>query len=164
MNKILNIVLLLYLAVPVTLFGQQIYNTSLSDIQGKTVTVGELKGDKLTVVDFWATWCKPCLLSMPELVKMSAEFDSQGVRFIGINEDGPRNIAKVKPFALSKGITYPVLMDSDQQLMSDMLVSALPTLIILDKDGSVLYMHEGFTYGDENEIKDKLSSLLDEKN
>ena len=111
MNKILNIVLLLYLAVPVTLFGQQIYNTSLSDIQGKTVTVGELKGDKLTVVDFWATWCKPCLLSMPELVKMSAEFDSQGVRFIGINEDGPAKYCQGKPFAPSKGIPYPVLMD-----------------------------------------------------
>ncbi len=159
-----NLIILLFIIVPfqANVSGQQIYDTNMTDTDGRSVTLADLKGEKLTVVDFWATWCKPCLVSIPQLVKLNDEFGQKGVNFIGINEDGPRNIAKVKPFAFSKGITYPVLMDSDQQLMSDLMVSALPTLIILDKNGRVLYTHEGYSYGDENVIKAKISDLLAE--
>jgi cytochrome c biogenesis protein CcmG/thiol:disulfide interchange protein DsbE len=160
MKKYLLFLLLIFPGFIPGLLAQQVYETSLSTMEGKPTDIGELKGDSLTVLDFWATWCKPCLLSIPELIKMSQEFGERGVNFIGINEDGPRNIAKVRPFAFSKGITYPVLMDADQELMSTLMVSALPTLIILDRNGKVLYTHEGFSHGDENEIKAQISDLL----
>ncbi len=162
MFKNLPILLFLLTSVQLSLSSQQIYDTSLPGTSGKTVTLGDLKGDKLTVIDFWATWCKPCLISIPELVKLSEEFDDKGVRFVGVSEDGPRNIAKVRPFTTSMGIPYPVLLDPDEQLMADMLINALPTLVILDSEGRVLYTHEGFSHGDETVIKDKLSSLLAE--
>ncbi len=142
--------------------GQSVYETELSDINGKSVNVDNIKGEKLTVLDFWATWCKPCVNSIPELVKLSENYKEKGVSFIGVNEDSPRNASKVKPFATSLGITYPVLLDSDQELLSDLLIDAFPTLVILDNKGKVLYTHVGYSIGDENTIKNTIEKLLSE--
>jgi cytochrome c biogenesis protein CcmG, thiol:disulfide interchange protein DsbE len=143
------------------IFGQ-VYDTELPDINGKSTSINELKGEKLTVLDFWATWCKPCVRSIPELVKLSKEFHNKGVHFIGINEDSPRNSSKVRPFATSLGITYPVLMDTDQELLTDLLIDSFPTLVVLDSKGKVIYTHVGYSDGDENIIKEKIEKLLGE--
>jgi len=161
MNKYLLLILLTSsLLCPVS--GQTVYQTILSDIDGNSVNINEIKGEKLTVLDFWATWCGPCIKSIPELVKLSEEFHEQGVRFIGINTDSPRNRSKVKPFASSMGITYPVLIDSDQQLQSDFFINGFPTMLVLDEKGKVLFTHVGYIQGDEKIIEDTINKLLTE--
>lgn len=140
----------------------QVFDMELSDINGESTSINTLKGEKLTVLDFWATWCKPCVRSIPELVKLSDEFQSKGVRFIGVNEDSPRNISKVKPFATSLGITYPVLLDTNQELLADLLIDSFPTLVVLDSKGKVIYTHVGYSDGDENIIKEQIEKLLGE--
>ena len=142
--------------------SQTAYNTELLDLDGNSVTINAFKGEKLTVLDFWATWCHPCIQSIPELVKLSDQFKDKGVRFIGINEDSPRNRSKVKPFASSMGITYPVLIDADQQLQSDFFIDGFPTLLVLDEKGKVLFTHVGYIKGDEKVIEDAINRLLTE--
>ncbi|MGW8315715.1 MAG: TlpA family protein disulfide reductase [Bacteroidales bacterium] len=142
--------------------GQTAFQTPLSDLEGNTVSIDAIKGEKLTVLDFWATWCRPCINSIPELVKLSDKYQDQGVHFVGINADSPRNSSKVKPFASSVGITYPVLLDFEQQLQSDFFISGFPTLLILDGKGKVLFTHVGFIQGDEKIIEDAISKLLTE--
>ncbi|MEQ9302893.1 MAG: TlpA disulfide reductase family protein [Marinoscillum sp.] len=142
------------------LSAQGVLNTELKDIDGNYVTIDELKGDNLTVIDFWATWCKPCIKAIPELEKLSNSFMDMGVAFIGINNDSPRNISKVRPMSKSLGMTYPVLLDSEQELFNEMLISALPTLLILDVNGTVVYTHEGYARGDEEIIRSKIQELL----
>ncbi len=144
------------------LSGQTAFQTELSDLDGNSVYIDAIKGEKLTVLDFWATWCGPCIVSIPELVKLSDKFQKKGVRFIGINADSPRNRSKVKPFSSSMGITYPVLLDSDQQLLSDFFINGFPTLLILDGKGKVLFTHVGFIQGDEKIIEDAINNLLAE--
>ena len=140
--------------------AQMVYNFELPNIDGNKVRVGEIKGAKLTVLDFWATWCHPCINSIPQFVKLSEKYHDKGVRFIGVNEDSPRNIAKVKPFASSIGITYPVLIDTNQQLLSSFMIDGFPTLLILDGSGKVLFTHLGYTNGDEVIIDKKIDELL----
>jgi cytochrome c biogenesis protein CcmG/thiol:disulfide interchange protein DsbE len=142
--------------------GQSAFQTQLSDLDGNSVTLGSIKGEKLTVLDFWATWCRPCINSIPELVKLADQYQEKGVRLIGINADSPRNRSKVKPFASSMGITYPVLLDFDQQLQSDYFINGYPTLLILNEEGKVLFTHVGFIQGDEKIIKDAVDKLLAE--
>ncbi len=142
--------------------GQSIYNYTFIDMEGSEVELSELKGEKLTVLDFWATWCKPCIKSIPKLIQLSEEFKDSGVNFIGVNEDSPRNSSKVKPFAYSLGITYPVILDTDQVLMNDLLVSSLPTLIIANAEGEILYTHIGYSNNDEIILKQKIEALLNE--
>src|SRR6056297_1740927 len=99
----------LLLIVATTDINQTIYNFKLKNLDNRTVSYQDLKGENLTIIDFWATWCKPCLQSIPKLVKMSHEFEDRGVQFIGVSVDGPRNLNKLRPFAKSVGIDYPVL-------------------------------------------------------
>ncbi|MCV9386514.1 TlpA family protein disulfide reductase [Reichenbachiella ulvae] len=140
--------------------GQVTLSIELKEINGRVFSLRDLQGSELTVVDFWATWCKPCVKSIPKLIELSENFESDKVKFVGINVDSPRNSAKVRPFSKSLGIPYPVLLDPDQELYGELLVNVLPTLFILDSDGKVLYTHEGYVPGDEKKIEEQLTSLL----
>ncbi len=138
----------------------KIYDFNLKDTENQSVSLSEISGKTLTVIDFWATWCQPCIRSIPRLVEMSEAYMDQGVAFIGISVDSPRNLSKVKPFARSMGIRYPVLLDSSGELMGELNVTAVPTLLIIDSDNRILYMHEGFSAGDEVAIREEIDKRL----
>lgn len=145
-------------------YSQNFLYSKYQDLDGESVTVDEIKGENLTVLDFWATWCKPCIKSIPENIKLAETYENMGVAFIGVNVDSPRNLAKVRPFANSFGINYRVLLDTDQAIMTELVVTALPTLIILDNEGNSVYTHEGFIPGDEKIISAKIDELLEDAN
>ncbi len=140
--------------------AQSIHNFSLKNLNNEEVSYDELKGSSLTILDFWATWCKPCVNSIPKLVELSEKYNKSEVAFIGINIDSPRNLSKVKPFAESKGISYPILLDTDQEIMAELNVASIPTLIIVKPDGSILSYHEGFAPGDETVIEEEINNYL----
>lgn len=139
----------------------KVQNFRLSNLDNRTTSYKSLKGEKLTVIDFWATWCKPCIKSIPKLVELSDEFESNGVNFIGISIDGPRNLAKVKPFARSLGVKYPVLLDTDSAVMAKLGVQAVPSLLIVNSDDEIVYFHEGYKPGEEIAIRDEILKLLE---
>lgn len=150
------------LASGFTTTKDEIPNFRLKNLDNRTVSFNQIKGDNLTVIDFWATWCKPCVKSIPEFVKMDKEFEDSDVQFIGISIDGPRNKAKVKPFIKSLGVEYPVLRDTDSSVMARLRVTAVPTLLIVNSDNEILYFHEGYKTGEEVEIRNKIKELLAE--
>lgn len=84
----------------------------LRDLDNQWQEYGDLKGNKLTVVDFWATWCQPCVRVIPLLNEMAGEYADRGVSFIGVSIDGPRNQSKISPFIHSMGINYISMKDS----------------------------------------------------
>ena len=155
-----------YLLTTILIFtyatNAQVLKTELAGLDHEWVSPDQLKGETLTVLDFWATWCKPCLNSIPELNSLYLKYKNQGVNFIGINTDAPRNRSKVKPMVNALGLDYPVLLDPDGLLMNDLNISGLPTLIIFDNKGKRLYFHEGFKEGDEKIIGQKIENLLSE--
>jgi len=132
----------------------------LQGIDNNYYTYDELKGEKLTMIDFWATWCKPCIHSIPELVAITSEYKSKGVNTIGINIDSPRNRSKVAPFSSSLKINYPVLLDTEGEVMKDFNVVSVPTLLILDEHAKIVYVHQGYKPGDAEEIRHQLDKLL----
>jgi thiol-disulfide isomerase/thioredoxin len=153
--------LLLFLCASV-ITGPKVHNFSLKNLENRTTSYEDLKGENLTVIDFWATWCKPCIKSIPKFVEMNEKLAPQGVSFIGISVDGPRNLSKVKPFAKSLGINYPVLLDTDNSLMARLRVQAVPTLLIVNSDDEVVYFHEGYSPGEEKMIEAEIIKLLEE--
>jgi len=140
----------------------EVPNFRLKNLDNRTVSYNQIKGKNLTVIDFWATWCKPCIKSIPEFVKMDEEFDEDQVKFIGISVDGPRNKAKVKPFIKSLGVDYTILRDTDSSVMARLRVTAVPTMIIVNSDNEIVYFHEGYKSGEEVEIRNKINELLEE--
>jgi thiol-disulfide isomerase/thioredoxin len=138
----------------------QLYNSDLKNLKNNWVSIDNIKGEKLTVIDFWATWCKPCVSAIPKINSLNKKFEGRGVVFIGINTDGPRNQSKVKPLVKALKISYPILLDPENNLMNALNVNVLPTLTIYDSKGKNLYFHEGFTLGDENIIEQKINELI----
>jgi thiol-disulfide isomerase/thioredoxin len=159
MNKFRNLIFILLLPLTIILEGQE-PQFRLRDLDNKWQEYENIKGSQLTVIDFWATWCQPCVRSIPLLNEIAEEFETQGVSFIGISIDGPRNQSKVKPFIQSMGVTYPIIRDVDSELMAELGVSAVPTLLIYDSKGELVYFHEGFKPGDEQTIRDHISEQL----
>ena len=133
----------------------------LRDIENQWKEYSDLKGNELTVIDFWATWCQPCIRSIPLLNEMAQEFESKGVSFIGVSIDGPRNQSKIKPFLQSMGVEYPVIRDMDSELMSDLGVTAVPTLLMYDSKGDLIFFHEGFRPGDEEIVRSHIKKHLE---
>ncbi len=140
--------------------AQHVTDFSLENTDNELVSLEELKGDKLTVIDFWATWCKPCTKAMPKLNDIYTSYKDQGLNMIGISCDGPRSISKVNMVSQSLRIDYPILKDIDCEVMNAYQFEAFPTLIILDEEQNIVYVHEGFVSGDETKIEEEIAALL----
>jgi peroxiredoxin len=116
---------------------------NLPDLSGKQHSIKEWQG-KVLVINFWATWCPPCLKEMPEFVSMQNEHSSKGLQFIGIALDEPEPI---KEFVDSHKITYPILLGEDQgmKIAHDLgnIVNTVPFTVVADKNGSVVKSHMG---------------------
>lgn len=142
------------------LAAQNVQNFVLKDIENNNRSFNELKGEKLTLIDFWATWCKPCTKAIPELNRIYDELKLQGVEIIGINCDGPRSVSKVGPFSKSMNIKYPVLIDINSEIKTALNVIAFPTLLLVDSKGKIIWIHEGFVSGDTETIIDEIKKHL----
>lgn len=132
----------------------------LPDLDGTPVALTSLLGKGPIVLDFWATWCKPCLAALPELNELHAELASRGLQVIGINEDGQRNAAKVKPFVKTHAFAFPVLLDLNRETQSRLNVAVLPTTLLLDAQGKVVHTIFGFRQGEIAALRDKIEPLL----
>ena len=144
------------------LSAQGAFNEEVKTLDGTTVTLSDALTGELIILDFWTTWCKPCIRSIPKIIAVSEKYDESKVQFIGVNEDSPRNQNKVKPMVNSLKIPYTVVMDTEQLVLSELMVSAFPTLIIMNREGEVLYTHVGFSNGDEVALENKINELLSE--
>jgi len=142
--------------------AQSIKDFEYKDLENNTRSYSELKGEKLTLIDFWATWCKPCNKAIPELNKIYDLYKSKGVEIIGINCDGPRSVSKVAPLSKSLQIQYPVLLDINSELKTELNILAFPTLIIVDSNGKIVWIHEGFVSGDTEIIISEIEKHLKE--
>jgi thiol-disulfide isomerase/thioredoxin len=141
-------------------YTQKVSNFELKDIDNKSRTFNELKGKKLTLIDFWATWCKPCTKAIPELNKIYEMYRDKGVEIIGINGDGPRSVSKVAPVSKALKIKYPVLIDLNASVKADLNVIVFPTLLIVNTEGNVVWVHEGFVTGDTEVIIAEIEKYL----
>lgn len=140
--------------------AQIISDFKLKDLENNNKSFSELKGEKLTLIDFWATWCKPCLNAIPELNKIYDAYKDKGVSLIGINCDGPRSVAKVGPVSKSLQIKYPVLLDINSEIKTGLNLMAFPTLLIVNNAGKIVWIHEGYIKGDAEEIIKEIEKQL----
>jgi cytochrome c biogenesis protein CcmG, thiol:disulfide interchange protein DsbE len=128
-------------------------------------TAGIEKG-KVTVVDFWATWCAPCRASMPRLQKVWREYQPRGVDLYSVDTDDPGGGREdaVREFLLQNQLTFPVVLD-DGTASSAFAIANLPTMLVIDRDGHVVWDHVGaLTAGREEELRGILDRALTARN
>lgn len=109
---------------------------TLTDLDGDDFTLSAHRGE-VVVLNFWATWCLPCIAEMPDLEALHQEMADDGLRIVGISQD-TGGADEVRPFAERLGVTYPLLPDPAFQVSTRFGgVSVLPTTIFIGRDGRV---------------------------
>ena len=130
------------------------------DLSGRVIDVAQLRRQGPVLLDFWATWCKPCLEAIPELQDLHTRFGPRGLTVIGISVDGPRNQARIRPFVNRLGITYPIVLDDDERLRHLYQVVAMPTALLIDADGNVESVRVGYRPGEGEALEKSILALL----
>ena len=110
-------------------------NFTLTDLQGKSWTLKDLKG-KVVLVNFWATWCPPCRKEMPDLEALYNRYKDQGFVILALSEDEETN--KVAPFIAEQKISYPILLDPGQKVNNLFQVEGIPKSFVYDRDGKLV--------------------------
>lgn len=132
------------------------------DLNGAKVQLKKLLERGPVLIDFWALWCVPCLKELPKIQEQRARYKERGLTVLAINEDAANEQSKIKPFIKQKKFDFIVVVDEDKDLMSRFKVVNLPTTILLDKHGNVIYSHSGYKPGDEAELRKHLEALFAE--
>jgi len=126
---------------------------TLTDLEGNPVSLSDFKGN-IVVLNFWATWCPPCIAEIPDFVKVFNEFRDKDVQFIGVsNED----ISTLKNFAADYNINYPILVD-DKNIMAIWGIRAIPTTFVFDRDGQIVFKNVGMMTGEQ--IRNVIENIL----
>jgi thiol-disulfide isomerase/thioredoxin len=108
---------------------------ALQTYSGETFTMTG-NDQNVTLLVFWATWCRPCLMEVPTLVKLHDKYRDKNFRVVSINVDDPEG-KKVKSIAKEFGITYPILIGNDEVMRQFGGVQALPTSFLIGRDGRI---------------------------
>ena len=124
----------------------------LKDMNGKDVMLSAYKG-KVILLDFWATWCAPCRIEIPNFVDLYKKYQSQGFVVLGVSVDDP--ISKLKPFVRELKMNYPVLIGLNRDDVKDAFgpPPGYPTSFIIGRDGKICSEHTGFVPKEEFERK-----------
>jgi peroxiredoxin len=129
----------------------------LSLLAGGKFDLAKQKG-KIVVLDFWATWCGPCVRSLPELISTMSAFTRDRVTFVGVNEDEPADV--IKQFLETRGWNLTVALDSGQGVGQQYGVDGIPHTVIIGPDGKVAWVRTGYTPGGEADVSKEVNLLL----
>ncbi len=125
---------------PAPVTGAPAPDFTLNDLASKPVTLSSFKG-RIVLINFWATWCGPCLIEMPAIQKRYEAFQDQGFVVLGVDADEP--ISDVETFVHTLNLTFPVLLDPGATVNDLYRVRGLPTTYIVDRDGVISRLHIG---------------------
>ena len=123
---------------------------SLLDLSGEERTLAEFKGSVL-LLDFWATWCPPCKMSIPELIKLQGNYKDKGLVILGVSLDDPRRVNNKELLAFKEkhGMNY-IILRVNQKILQDYFGNSsisIPTMFIIDREGRIREKFVGFQPG-----------------
>lgn len=140
----------------------QLPAVTLKDINGNTVRTDTLSNNgKPLIIDFFATWCKPCNRELKAINEVYQDWvEETGVKLIAVSIDQAQNINKVKPLVDEYGWEYDVLLDPNSDFKRALGIQMIPYVVIVDGKGNIVYKHNGYTDGAENELIEKVRELI----
>jgi cytochrome c biogenesis protein CcmG/thiol:disulfide interchange protein DsbE len=145
-----------------TSFAQEkLPNVVLKDINGNSINLSELSNNgKPIVINFWATWCAPCKRELNTISELYTDWvEETGVKIYAVSVDDQRTVDKVKPYANAQGWEYEILLDTNGDLKRAIGVNNVPFTLLLDGKGNIVWKHNNYNPGDEEELYKKIVEL-----
>ena len=140
----------------------QLPAVTLKTMDGKTVKTDTLSNNgKPFIIDFFATWCKPCNRELSAISEVYDEWVAEtGVKLYAVSIDVAQNVNKVKPLVDNHGWPYEVLLDTNGDFKRALGIQTIPYVIVCDGNGNIVYKHNGYTDGAEEELIEKVRELV----
>ncbi len=156
-NKFLLIMLFLF---TISTFSSSLPDFSLKKIDGTQFSISEVLGKKVIVIDFWATWCKPCKKLLKKLDGLHRDF-SEHIVVLAISTDESSSFARVESFVKSRGYSFTVLHDPDSSVSGIFNpAGTIPYTMIVDLNKKIVFTHSGYIPGFEKELREKIVGLI----
>jgi peroxiredoxin len=134
-------------------------NFTLKSNTGKNIKLSELRG-QVVLLNFWASWCGPCRQEMPLLEKLQQRYSALGFTVLGVNVE--EDSSKAKSLLKDIPVSFPILFDTQNTVSKQYKVSAMPSTVMIDRNGNMRYLHKGYKPGDEAQYKKWVKQLVKE--
>ena len=133
----------------------------IENLDGRKLLASKIKHDGPVVLNFWATWCKPCVQELTEIQGQYEDWiEETNVKVIAISIDDSRSANKVGGFAMGRGWGFEIYLDKNSDLKRALNVNNVPYTVLLDSSGEIIWRHAGYTPGDEELLYEKLIGLV----
>lgn len=141
--------------------GARASDFTLRDVDGRTVHLSDYLGKNVVLINFWATWCAPCMGEMPHLERLYQTYKEQGLVVLSVSMDGPESVANVAPTVRRLGLTYPILLDEETRVVGSYNPKKdAPFNVIIQRDGTIYKTKVGYSAGDEVGLENDIKGLL----
>jgi thiol-disulfide isomerase/thioredoxin len=146
-------------ASPADLVGKTAGDFALRSLKQENIRLSEQLGE-VVLINFWATWCGPCRQEMPLLDEIYVKYRRAGLVLLSVNID--EDVERAAEMAATLGVSYPVLLDTRNEVARAYDIGTMPLTVLIDREGTIRYVSEGYKPGYERRYTEKLRELLNE--
>lgn len=132
---------------------------TLKSNSGKNIRLSDLRG-QVVMINFWASWCGPCRQEMPILDQLYKRYSKLGFTLIGVNVE--QDSGKANAYLKDIPVSFPILYDTANQTSKLYNINAMPTTVMVDRNGNMRFIHHGYKPGYENDYKKQIKALIRE--
>jgi thiol-disulfide isomerase/thioredoxin len=148
------------ISAPLSVQAQDKNDFTVQTITNENLKLSELYERGPVLVNFWALWCEPCKAEMRVLENLYKKYQNKGFIILGINQDSPKSVSKVRSYISSQKISFPVALDPNYQYLQKFNGQSIPYSLLFNGSGEIVYKSVGYLPGDEKKLDEEIQKLL----